>query len=553
MALEAFLNFTKTFSVSPERDKNSQGYWPHYRPQELLSWLHERSTDFRLITYYYPGEAAPRVRLVNTLDQLELLLINVDFDAPPPLNRNLGLEYLAELGDAWGDVQDRKNWPPEIQAKYPEGKPRPMTLLEAVEDITNRKSIQGFDNIETLINLYVGLPKLPPCHRDIPGEPVDRQAPMGGAQYFMPKETVLDFQIRLYNIWQVISVLKENTPGSGIGFNGGLEVLRDLFFEVNYSTPEKLRDPKAGDKNNLKLIMRFVRMGIFRQMGRLLQDSDKNDPVVTDFFATLVHGADAPNFKETMSTLLGKPHAFLWKQIELIFEILDRGSAQSVSHAKQLGLYGMAVLNHLDPIEGPQSGLTNRMMQAMNEGIRDFGEWFLTQDDFMYEGYTSEFLSSLLREVYDESDPRVLARMSESMMESLPYTHSALEITKAVFGKEDSKSEWRRMRSGAEKLVALKEYQSLDLAGAARPILDFFEQDKGMTDAEIELSNRIRLRIGRLIEKGDMNEFLLLAKNQPEKFQKVVQTLSHSLGTTEQGDLKDFFQLIRRSLDDKRF
>lgn len=75
---------------------------PHFQPEQLAKWLYDRSVDYQLITYYYVDEEeeknfkteeSRRVRLVNSLDRLEIVLNNVDFYAPQPIGKNLGLVF----------------------------------------------------------------------------------------------------------------------------------------------------------------------------------------------------------------------------------------------------------------------------------------------------------------------------------------------------------------------------------------------------------------------------------------------------------------------------
>lgn len=95
---DALLRFARYFSLEPGKRPNRE---QHYAAEYLVRWLRDRSNDHQLITYYYSGELEPRVRLVNSLDRLELVLIGADFSAPV-LGTNFGLKFLADIAEAWG-------------------------------------------------------------------------------------------------------------------------------------------------------------------------------------------------------------------------------------------------------------------------------------------------------------------------------------------------------------------------------------------------------------------------------------------------------------------
>ncbi len=575
------LNFLKNFTRSKTKWVDSEGSGPHYEPSELLKWLYQRSTDYRLITYFYPGELTPRVRLVNTLDLFELTLINVDFDAPAPLNKNLGLEFLAEIADAWGDIKDRKNWPPEIQAKYPDDNHRPMTLLETVNDLTNKKSVTGFDNLNTLTNLYIGLPKLPNCHKNIENEPEDPQAPTGGAQFFLPADQVADFQVRLYNIWQTVAVLKENVSGSQVGFNGGLELLRDLFYEIHYSTPEAFRGPTFGDKNNLSIIMRFVRMGLFRQMGRILQNFNGDEAVLKDFFTTLIRAATAPHAKDLFSTLFISDHSakggsgqheLIWKVLEQLFDIIDHGTHQDLVNLKQFALYSVAILNHLAPWEpstqkSQSLDLLNLFLWRGNEVIKNYNDLIKSHADLLGDILTTGTASSVMRSAYEETNMEVSLRLADLLRDFLEDTsgrtassrvQNVMEVAKSVYEQEDSKRLWKVFKDKVDNISKTKEYKDLKLDEEIRPILLFLEERNSLDGKpraadEKELANKFRNYLASMLQGKDLDQYLILSKNNPEKFYKLLSTLSKYMKNGDHLELRDLLKMMRRSVDEPRF
>src|SRR3712207_8589659 len=57
-----------------------------------------------------------------------------------------------------------------------------------------------FDSLYRLTDTYVGLPKLPECHKDIPGEPADPQFPTGGRS----EEHTSELQSRQYLVCRLL-------------------------------------------------------------------------------------------------------------------------------------------------------------------------------------------------------------------------------------------------------------------------------------------------------------------------------------------------------------
>ena len=410
--VEAPLRFFKHYSGEKEfvvKGPDRLDHAVRYTPEYLLAWFHDRATHYRLINYFYPNESKPRLRLVNDLDLLELVLINVDLVSTLPPHKNLGLDFLAELAEAWGDLPNRDQWPDEIKNRFPDPEHGPKTILEAVKDILKRAdrikgdnaaqkwftyqaevakmgvgmySILGED-LDFLTNV-LELPSLPRCYHDHPyvenvqdehlvstdasWKPLRWVSPL-----LVPNERLPDFQRRLYNLWQTNQILLEHAPGSGKGSQQGGEVLRDMFFEVLYATPFELRKAEVGEKNNLTLLLRIAKMGGLRQMGRMLQKFrnpttlQPHDPgylraqadwkVLQDGFTTVVRIAHQPEALRLLETVVmyGKndhsPQKFdlIWAVLEQVFQLIDSHSPLELAKMKQLIFYSLGVVNQLEP------------------------------------------------------------------------------------------------------------------------------------------------------------------------------------------------------------
>lgn len=219
--------------------------------ESLSQFLWTRSQDESLVLWYEPGAAQPSVRLMSSLDRLESVLIAGNFSVAEWMPFNFSYRFMGLLAEAWGD-EPFEEWPLDIRRKF-QAKGRPQTLSEALDEIESTLS-----RVESL----VGYPAPESC---INGS-IPQLSPLAGK--FVPRR----IKEHLFNARQVLPVLKENLPRSGGAQQGGLKVLRRLFFELLYSTPESNRSPKYEKENNLSIIVDAVRVGLLRNLSRAMKD-----------------------------------------------------------------------------------------------------------------------------------------------------------------------------------------------------------------------------------------------------------------------------------------
>ncbi|MFN7684028.1 MAG: hypothetical protein ACK5QT_01270 [Oligoflexia bacterium] len=212
---------------------------------ELSDWIALRANDWRVIPYFYPGEKAPRAKIVNSLDLLELLLINADFNFGS--SQNYAFKFLTAIALAWGD-EPRERWPAYIRAKYGNGR-RPPTLAEAYSEILG--TLEFSEKV-------IGYPKMPECsgERDRSG--------------FFPAW----LEARVFNMRQLVAVIEEGLPKNGLSLSGragGMRLLRNLLFDMYLSTPGTRVDHRhaaAGSQHAFFVAVRLAHMGVFRQISR---------------------------------------------------------------------------------------------------------------------------------------------------------------------------------------------------------------------------------------------------------------------------------------------
>ena len=327
-----------------------------YEPGYLEKWLRKRANDRRIISYIYQGETIPRVRLVNGLDRLSIILLNSDIFAGAPIDMNFGMQFLANIAEAWGDVPFEQR-PAEIQKKFPKDGPHPKhcpTLAEAVADIV--------DTANTFYQL-VGFPKIPNCAQvadanDSPevqaAETSDPTLPPPTPDNPWPADPepgsdAAQLQLNMFNIAETLSVLQENVD------DGGLKVMRDLFFDLYYTGPAANQDAGAGLKNNLSVVSRLVKVGLLRQVGTLIADTRDNDPVIHAFFQALIDGSASSEIGGVVESLLGigaddPDQKLIWNVLD---EIIKLKSPEDIATAKAIGFNGMAAIHALGRARTP--------------------------------------------------------------------------------------------------------------------------------------------------------------------------------------------------------
>jgi hypothetical protein len=89
-------------------------------------------------------------------------------------------------------------------------------------------------------------------------------------------------------------------------------------------------------------------------------------------------------------------------------------------------------------------------------------------------------------------------------------------------------------------------YRSLGTEGFSSQLISFFSEEEGSRDS-IESSRVLRDFIAKGLEDQTFDAYLGLAADKPKEFYQVFETVSRAI---ESGELKKFFDRIRRSLSD---
>ena len=379
-----------------------------FQPKDLLEWLRSGSNDLKLVPYYYPGSKAPRLRLLNSFDQFEILIISAD--ELSLFWTNYGSLYLSFIANAWGD-EPREAWPEELQREYPKRKwsgkmiKRPPTLREVFTEISGHLA---------KIEKVIGYPKFN-CSRasrsgrrsrgsrfsvDPPGDRTDDEMrndfetvdfDIFGLRQKVKIPSVFrphTIKSHLYNLRQTMTVLEKGLPDRG---SNSMQIMRNLFWEIEQSTPKKNRKATSGRKNHLRFVADLARMGIFRQLSKTFRGKQEASDYQLDTIETLIKAAYEPQTQSLLAEILterktsgGSKTSILLETVHPVLEFLDKESdikteeerkkfKTELADLKVMPVFTLALLNKFsDP------SIISRIIQLLNGWLLEHGD-FLTE------------------------------------------------------------------------------------------------------------------------------------------------------------------------------
>jgi hypothetical protein len=621
-ALQAMLNVFKYFSLpsvgnevaipGPREFSPKQG--AHYPPEYLARWLQERSTDYQLIPYFYPGESRPRLRYVNSLMKLELVLINADLQYILP--DNFGLKFLELIAYAWGD-EKYDSWPKLVQQKFGGEKARvcdetgvsekvrlrrirdgecPMRLTDAyrVDDAfptfaTTKSILSTLKQFEFLL----GYPDLPDCFQWTPEEQARLPRSTGLAGGVLKEEA----KISVFNVRQLINIIDDNLPESKSRYAGGAKVLRDLFFEFLVTSPKGTDNAREPERNNLRFVVEMVKLGLGTQASRALRDmpdlakaassfgtreevlsrtalldffrawsSFSNHPASTDLIRSLVQGTE----KDPLRT----DKALVWPVLESLFDFLEGDREvegvlsvvdgfSSGRKAANSAFHGLALLE--------QQGWTGPLVSELQSVFREKTQraYWANRADLLTVVLGSERIMNAVKLLYgsgvrtgsaggwvarDHSGRSDLLGVASEFLRERGRVADALEVLKAVQAprhqgaKSASEKQWDLFRSRASELDEFAAYRKLELSSWSHSILDYFSTASSdpVTAAALRTWMADRLVPIGESERGDIEQFLLLIRDEPEAIGELLATLGAHSGPG--GEIDQFLELAKAAL-----
>lgn len=565
----ALLQIMKYFTLEAGETSTQQ---KQFTPEDLIHFFYTHATDVRLINYIYPGEKKPRVRLVSSLERLELIVEEADFDAPWPIwpigsKTNLAVQFLTRIGMAWGD-EPREIWPEPIQKMYPRGT-TPPTLKDAIRELV--KTAKQFENL-------MGFPNLPPCKRTPDFTGPDWPKSIGKFPNIIPPAllngmSVAEMQRRLFNLNQVISIAVENLPGQPGKLAGGMRILRNLFYELAISSPEAIRAREPGtiderlgvtsDSYNITFIRRNVQMGLPRLIGNLMKRTRENDPMLRAFVRAFIEAAAAPETETFLQNLFSRDSRILtrieestvWKAALEIEKMLTRDRTLSddtwqekLNSMRQFVFYGVPLLSQLQIVQPT--------LDSANAIIENFRAFLNRNIDLLSDALTNEVAARAVRSVYenDESCARGKRACKNSLASILQDALS--DRTRAIHlfdvltvietaGMRDSqvKDPLRTFKNRYDVVKSKPAFRSLDLHALVEDVIHFFEETP--EEGNRATATQLRRFLARLIQSGEGDRWMRLAAMDPNGTYGLAQLLSHY---SKSGELLEFLRLLERNV-----
>ncbi len=496
-AMAGTSNLIRYFNLGPGELPNRIH---HFDRDGLFKWLRDRADDYRPIAYIYPGETRPRVRLLSTIERFELLLWNANVQFLLP--ENMGFQFLQRLGEAWGDDLSDV-WPTEILSQYGDHEKCDQALTRGnetarrklvkqgrcpmtLQDVWERDELfpafamsKSMKSTMRVFEFALGMPVLPNCQQkhDVkdPGAVIgDEWRARSSGVGLMPE----DVRVRIFNIKQLLSVVPENLPGAppaadGTDLAGGLKVLRNLFFELLYSSPEKCRNARALECNNLDFVPLVIQNGLLRKVVQKLREFapyTENEASVApdrlpdylkvrDFFRGMGAFTDQPGAADLLQAVVGRDPS---RRADLFDMVVDRLFDMAEAADPSYGVRGEKRLSIGRASE--ISGLDQRSMQELrSQWVREERRMRKLALDFVAFAQRTGLIPTLVpivNKVVSEH-AGTLADQKRLLLKTLRSQGLAHLIGRLVEGDLEDSAALGRL---VARNVDLKQYGDLELA-----------------------------------------------------------------------------------------
>jgi hypothetical protein len=359
----------------------------------------------------------------------------------------------------------------------------------------------------------------------------------------------------------------------------GVKVLRDLFFELFYSTPPQFRNAKENcDKrytsgpnrgkfqenichNNLWIIMRVARAGLIHQVSRQLWRIPSTDRSLDDLFHTFISvvvpgatlpppgspppasGQLNPELLSLLDTLMRKDpdRKVLWDVTRQVFDTIDSADPADRASLKRTTYYALSVL-------GP-NGLLEPALSSAAPLLQLHYPYFERHSDGIGSLLKSKDAARLLEVLYEDPQPAERDRLLSVLVDLLSkpeLAQDAIAPFEAVDSTPASSQQWKLFSSRLDAVRDLPDYQAIDLSDLKKSFLAFLE-DQTTDPAELEVSRKIRAYLVDRLKGGDVEQILLLARKRPDDFYQLLKTTGDSVNN---GDLPYFLKVLRGNLSE---
>ena len=169
--------------------------------------------------------------------------------------------------------------------------------------------------------------------------------------------------------------------------------------------------------------------------------------------------------------------------------------------------------------------------------------------------FKSVALSDFLRALHDDAgwgQEKVEARrrFAELLKDALGDPARGLDlirVVKAVSEDKAAAAAWDVFRARLDLLMADEGYQQLRPGEILEEFLKFFEERSDLP-VPPQVARHLRAYLARRMEARDLDQLLLLASSKPKSQARMAELLRTLAAEIQNGDLKQFFGLIQRSV-----
>lgn len=512
-------------------------------PEAVIDWFKRRSNDYRLVSTIHPGEEYPRVRLMSSLDRLEVLLKSADFKYLFP--ENFALKFMAMIGEAWGD-EPREKWPEEIRRRY-SGSARPATLSETFQEM--KKTLEKYADLGAL-------PRVSRCEQlSNPSddaatqreETTDPTPFIGAPNIIVPKWV----KANVFNLHQVISVIEENLPGSGTPNDSGMKFLRDIFYHVYSGSAPAGRTASDPSKNELGLILDLSEVSFLRALSLYFMNLE--DPTLIQAHADLLRLAgDLMTPAEGVRWLQGLMSG---EGLALLKAFYEHVHSLSLSDRKQLGktfdaivLWG-AEAGRLNVGSAFSSGLAPSLPSlypALRARIAEFTGIFI---DWTRVSLPEKFARSL----YQQSSRDLHAGFGawlQAMLTNRAFMEASIRASKLALTHEEVRVSLKQLADRYEDFSETSDYRRYEVAKTLKDLIDYFGQTDGSISSQT--ASRVRVWVGARLhaqaqgsKPSELEEILNLGIREPDQFSKVMKGV---LQGSRSPSFEEFMEILSRHL-----
>jgi hypothetical protein len=336
-------------------------------------------------------------------------------------------------------------------------------------------------------------------------------------------------------------------------------MLRNLFYELYASNPDEVFAERylnywstVGLRNNLSVLVRLVRIGFMRQVGKSLREfpsprtpSDQSRALL-EFFRSLVDAAQAPATPELLRSVVqgDSERKLLWGVLGRIFEILDSNDPQEAAWLTQGSFFLMANLRGL--------GATPEAVATLAP-ILKAEHTFLARNapslvDLLANPSVSGFLRSLLEWEDVRGDRPALGRFMKDLFSD---PRVGLDFFKVLSHVDTDPRAHRAAQQLWERLVELSRLPETGEFGAEawlRSLLVYLgsEPETPAGQAVQRLLNYASRRV-QADRNGvsDGQELLQWLARNPEQLDRVLRSVSHAI---DRGDVANLARMAERAL-----